>query len=346
MLRKIEESVVVITGASSGLGRATALAFACEGATVVLGARREEALRKTAEECEQAGGRALAVPADVTNEEDIRALAGRAEEVFGRIDVWINNAGVYCLGRFDAVPVEIHRRVIETNLLGVVYGSHAALSRFRRQGHGVLINVSSILAKVPMPYTNTYIASKHGILGLGKSLRQELYLEGTRDIHVCTVMSATLDTPLLHHTANYTGRNVRAVPPVYAAERAAMVILDLARRPRRETFVGTSAPTMSLQQAFWPGVAEAALAIMADRLQLGRKPAPRTAGNLFEPTDGWTGISGGWSRWTGGYRFHRTASRKAAYEGLAAAAGAASRILFRLAHPMGRPRKEEAGRAA
>ncbi len=140
MPRKVGDAVVVITGASSGIGRATALAFARRGATVVVAARREQALRGVATECEQLGGRALAVPTDVTDEAAVRSLARRAVESFGRVDVWVNNAAVGLFGRFEDTPLEAYRRVIETNLFGYIYGARAALPIFREQGSGVLIN--------------------------------------------------------------------------------------------------------------------------------------------------------------------------------------------------------------
>src|SRR5688572_5679017 len=163
--RSLHGSVVVITGASSGFGRGAALAFAGEGASVVLVARRDEVLDEVAAECEALGSRALVAPADVGYEDDVEQVGYDAIERFGRIDVWINNAGVGAIGRFDEVPLADHRRVIETDLLGVIYGSHVALRQFRRQGFGTLINVASALGKVPAPYYGSYTAAKYGVVG-------------------------------------------------------------------------------------------------------------------------------------------------------------------------------------
>ena len=246
MPRKIEESVVVITGASSGIGRATALAFARRNAAVVLAARRENLLREVEAECERLGGRALVVPTDVTDEAAVQALARRAVEHFGRLDVWVNNAAVTVLGRFDETPADVYRRVIETDLFGYIHGARAALPSFHAQGGGVLINNASMVTKLPQPYASAYVVAKHGVRGLALSLRQELSLEGAADIHVCTVMPATIDTPFFQHAGNYTGRATRAMPPVYPVEKVANTIVRLADKPRRETFVGASGRMLNL----------------------------------------------------------------------------------------------------
>jgi NAD(P)-dependent dehydrogenase (short-subunit alcohol dehydrogenase family) len=313
MTRKISDSVVVITGASSGIGRVTALAFAEEGASVVLAARRERPLLEVAAECEVAGGRALVVPTDVTDEGAVKELARSAIENFGRIDVWVNNAAVGVFGRFEETPPEVYRRVIETDLFGTIYGARAALPYLREQGSGVLINNASMVAKVAQPYTSAYSISKHGVRALGESLRQELLLDGARDIHVCTVMPATIDTPFFQHAANYTGRVARAMPPVYPAERVAKTIVGCAKRPKREVFVGNSARTINLQHTLAPGFTERSFAKMVDRQHLEDQLAPPSPGAAFEPMPG-TEVSGGWE----GRK--KTRTRQAATAGLAAAA--------------------------
>src|SRR5438874_9403287 len=154
---KLRDAVVVVTGASSGIGRATALAFAKHGASVVLAARRESMLREVANQCQMFGGDAAVVPMDVTDEAAVETLGRRAIERFGRIDVWINNAGVSLFSRFEETPPDAFRRVIETNLFGYVYGARIALRRFRDQGYGLLINNASIVAEVSQPYTSAYV---------------------------------------------------------------------------------------------------------------------------------------------------------------------------------------------
>ncbi len=294
MARKVRDSVVVITGASSGIGRATALAFAKEGAHVVLAARREQPLQEVARECESLGVRALAVPTDMTDEGAVQELARRALEHFGRIDVWVNNAAVALFGRFEETPPDVYRRVIETDLFGYIHGARAALPIFREQGSGVLINNASMVAKVPQPYTSAYVISKHGIRALGESLRQELALDGAKGIHVSTIMPATFDTPLFQHAGNYTGRATKAMPPVYPAEQVANTIVRNAKRPRREVLVGSAARFLNMQFTLAPGLTERALATTIDRQHLQDVPAPPTPGNILEPMPEGTGVSGGW----------------------------------------------------
>jgi NAD(P)-dependent dehydrogenase (short-subunit alcohol dehydrogenase family) len=294
MRRKLKDSAVVITGASSGIGRATALAFAQAGASLVLAARRDEPLQDVADECTRAGGRAVAVPTDVSEQPQVEALARQAVAHFGRIDVWVNNAAVTMFARFEDAPMEDYRRVIETNLFGYIYGARAALPYMREQGSGVLINVSSMVAKIPEPYVSAYVISKAGIRALSMCLRQELALESGHDLHVCTVLPATIDTPFLQQGANYLGRSPRAMPPVYPAEQVAAAIVALARKPRREVFVGNAGRMLDLQAKLSPGLTERTMATMVDRQHFEDTPVPASPGNLFEPNMEHTGISGGW----------------------------------------------------
>lgn len=295
MRRRINDSVIVITGASSGIGRAAALAFSKKGASVVIAARREQPLREIVTQCKNLGGRALAVPTDVTDEAAVRNLARRAVEHFGRLDVWINNAAVTLFARFEDAPIEAYRRVIETKLFGFIHGARAALPYFREQGSGVLINNASLAAKLSQPYLSAYVAANHGVRGLSMSLRQELLLEGAENIHVCTVVPASIDTPLYQHAGNYTGRAAKPLPPVYTPDQVAETFIRLAENPRREVYVGNAARTLSFESLLAPEMTERQLAVMTDKMQLLKdQPIPPTTGNLFEPLPEWTGIRGGW----------------------------------------------------
>jgi NAD(P)-dependent dehydrogenase (short-subunit alcohol dehydrogenase family) len=292
---KVKDKVVVITGASSGIGRATALAFAAEGASVALAARREGALKEVAGECERAGGRALVVPTDVTDEQAVRELARVTAERFGHIDVWVNCAAVTVFGPFSEVPLEDVRRVLDVNVMGYVHGARAALPYLRDQGRGVLVNVSSIVGVVAQPYTHAYGMSKFAVRALGAGLRQELALEGSRKIKVCTVMPATVDTPLFDHAANYTGRRPVAMPPVYTPQRVARAIVKVVRSPRREVVVGPAGRALVRQSKMFPGRTERMMATQVDRTHLSRKErAPATSGNLHEPAPGPGSQDGGW----------------------------------------------------
>ncbi|HEV7770731.1 MAG TPA: SDR family NAD(P)-dependent oxidoreductase [Solirubrobacterales bacterium] len=204
MPRPLEESVVVITGASSGIGRAAALRLARRGAALALCARSSAPLSAVARECEAAGARGvLATSLDVGEETAVEAFAGAAVERFGRIDVWVNNAGVIAYGEFTELPSAVFRQVIETNLMGQVHGARAALRCFRRQGSGVLINMSSVWGRVSTPQVSPYVVSKNAVRALSECLRGELV--GEEDIHVTTMAPQAIDTPIFDHAANYSG---------------------------------------------------------------------------------------------------------------------------------------------
>jgi NAD(P)-dependent dehydrogenase (short-subunit alcohol dehydrogenase family) len=318
MPKKIRDSVVVITGASSGIGRATALACARRGAAVVIAARREGLLEDVAGECERLGGRALAVPTDVTDEQAVKELARQAVQNFGRLDVWVNNAGVTLFSRFEEAPIEEYRRVFETNLFGYVYGARAALPYFREQGSGVLINNDSVVAKASQPYTSAYVTSKFAVRGLSECLREELILDGAKDIHVCTIMPASIDTPFFQHGANYTGRAPKALNPVYDAEKVAKAIIRCAQRPKREVIVGNAGRLLALQHTLSLGFYENMAARQIDKDHFQDEPASSTSGNLFEPLQEGTEVSGSWKNADGTV----SARRMALAGALAAAAGA------------------------
>jgi NAD(P)-dependent dehydrogenase (short-subunit alcohol dehydrogenase family) len=259
---------------------------------VGLAARRAEALDAVAEECRRAGGEALAVPTDVTDPAAVEALAQHAVDRFGRIDVWVNNAGVTLFTAFEEAPPDVHRRVIETNLLGYLYGAQAAVRRFREQGRGTLILVSSAGERIGGPVVATYVTSKWGIRGLAESLRMELAGTG---IEVCRVLPASIDTPLFQHGANYTGRLPRPLRPVYPAEMVAEAIVHCAERPKREVIAGRAGRLVSLQWVVPRPLLEriASRAVWRTHFFEDQPVAP-ASGNLFEPSAKWTSVSGGW----------------------------------------------------
>jgi NAD(P)-dependent dehydrogenase (short-subunit alcohol dehydrogenase family) len=290
----LEGKVVVVTGASSGFGKGAALEFAKAGARVVLAARRENLLDELVRECESAGATALAVKADVGVEEDVARIAETVQQDLGRIDVWVNNAGVGAVGPFNEVPLEDHRKVIETDLLGTVYGSYFALRRFREQGWGTLINVASLLGKVPAPHYTSYVAAKHGVVGLSAALRQELAEENFDRIHVCTVLPTSTDTPFFQHAANYSGREVRPIPPTYDPRQVIEAIVSLAVEPRDEITVGGAGKVTAAAHTISRTLTERMLGKQTLAAAKTAPPAEETAGNLHEPSESGTGVRGGW----------------------------------------------------
>jgi NADP-dependent 3-hydroxy acid dehydrogenase YdfG len=306
-------AVVVVTGGSSGIGLATALAFARRGARLVLAARGPERLAAAAQRCTALGAETLAVPTDVTDAARVEALADAAVERFGRIDVWVNDAGTSLWGPFEEIPAEAHAALVGTDLLGVLHGSAAAVRRMLAAGGtGVIVNVGSISGRWPTPWAATYTAAKHGVAGFSDALRAELAVRSR--IAVCSVHPAYVDTPTYLESGNWTGRELRPVPPVVEPERVAERIVGLALRPRRSVRVG-AAHGVTVLSALAPDTVGRLAARLGRRylLRSGRPSAP-FAGGLTGPVAGPAEVRGGW-----GARQRRTARLAAA----SAAAGAA-----------------------
>jgi short-subunit dehydrogenase len=287
-----QDPVVVITGASSGIGRATALAFAEQGARLVVTGRREEPLRRLVDQCAARGGQALAVPVDVTDADAVVRVAQRAVERWGRLDVWVNNAAVNAFSSFGEEPVDVPRRVLEVNALGQLHGARAALPLFRDQGSGVLVNVGSVLSRIPSPYQSSYVMSKHAVRALSGCLRQEL--QDAPGVRVCTVLPGAVDTPLFDAAANWTGWAVKPLRPVYAPERVAAAIVSCAHRPRDEVVVGLGAKVMVLQSVLAPRLTERIIARVVRRGHFQDSYAPQGEGNLFDAQASGSTVRGGW----------------------------------------------------
>ncbi len=326
MTRTIENSVAVVTGAGSGIGRATALALAEAGASVVVAGRRAGALDSLVDEIERQGGAALALPTDVTDQQAVIELANRAVDRFGRIDLWMNNAGVLLIGAFADTPAEDYRRVIETNFFGQVHGARAVLPIFREQGAGTLINIASVDSRAPQPHASAYIASKHAVRALGMSLRQELLLDGHNDVHVVTILPATIDTPIFQHAANYTNRKIAAPPPVYPADEVVAAVFEAIRDPKPEIYAGSAARGANIFMKLMPGTTERLATEMVHLQEVEGSSVPSTSGNLFEPSGDDGRVSGGWTTANGSSWPRRLALAGAALAAIPLARKAADRL--------------------
>lgn len=284
--------VVVITGASSGIGRATARAYARRGARLVLASRSASALETVADECRRLGASVEVVPTDVSVEGQVRALAAAAASAFGRIDVWVGNAGLFSYGSFEQTPARVFRHIVETNLMGQVHGVRAVLPYLRRQGGGAIVLVGSLYSRVSSPGLSPYVTSKWGLLGFAEALRAELRGSGIR---VRAVLPSTIDTPIYQHAANYTGRAVRPLPPASAPQRVARAIVRAPGRRRFATAIGHTQRAAVPLHCASPRFYDAVTRFSKDRLEL-RGSAPLTDGIVFEPSRIASPPSGAWRR--------------------------------------------------
>jgi len=286
MARPVKEQVVVITGASSGIGRETALAFGRVGASVVLAARSEADLQEVASQVERLGGRALVVPTDVADWPQVQRLADTAIDHFGRIDTWVNNAAVSIYATVEQLTPEEIDRVIHVNLLGQIYGMKAAVPHLKRNNGGSLINVASALAERSAPLQAAYCASKHGIRGFSESLRLELARDGS-NITVTVIEPSSMNTPLFSHARSKMGVRPQPIPPVYEPRTVAEAILFVAEHPQRSVVVGGAGKLLTVMQRLSPALLDRYM-LQGERAFKQQKTDTPDAGqdNLYTPMPG------------------------------------------------------------
>lgn len=287
--------VVVITGASSGIGRAIALELATENTKLVLLARNLESLQYVAVECLLLGGTPDIFSVDVADSKRLEEIAGEVYKKYGHIDVWVNNAGVGAIGSFTKVPLQDHERVLQTNLHGYLNGSYIALNIFERQGFGTLINNASISSYLYVPHAVSYNASKHAIKALTKSLQQDIKLDEHEHIHVCLVNPEIVDTPAFDHAANYSGAPVAIGMPLVSSGEVAKRIVKLIETPKDEIFVGKLSVLGAWGQRLFPSLTSAILRWGARRYYRNAAPSTQTTtGTLYQPKAETPHSDGGW----------------------------------------------------
>ncbi|MFL5757636.1 MAG: SDR family oxidoreductase [Chloroflexota bacterium] len=276
--------IVVITGASAGVGRAAARAFAQEGWDVGLIARGEAGLEAAAEEVRAHGRRALVLPLDVADSEAVEAAAERVERELGPIDVWVNDAMESVFSPVAEMTADEYRRVTEVNYLGYVHGTLAALRRMRVRDRGVIVQVGSALAYRSIPLQSAYCGSKHAIVGFTDSLRCELIHDNSH-VRITAVHMPALNTPQFGWVRSRLPGRAQPVPPIFEPEVAARAILHVAKHPRRELFVGGSTLLAVWGQKFLPNVLDWYLGKSGYDAQQTREPRPNRADNIDAPLD-------------------------------------------------------------
>lgn len=281
-LKPLEEQVIVITGASSGIGLTTARMAADRGATLVVAARSEDALRELTETIRADGGNAEYVVADVRDRDDVREIARVAEERFGGFDTWVNGAAVSIYGRLEDVPVEEMREQFDVNVWGLLYGSLEAADRLRERG-GVIINIGSIVSDRAIVLQGSYSASKHAVKGFTDTLRTELESDDA-PVSVTLVKPSGTDTPFAEHAKNHMDEAATLPAPVYAPETVARAILHAAEQPEREVTVGAGGKNVTVLERTASKLVDRFMESVFFRQQrTGEPPRPDAENGLEEP---------------------------------------------------------------
>ncbi|MBA3549242.1 MAG: SDR family NAD(P)-dependent oxidoreductase [Nannocystis sp.] len=286
MKKPIADQVVVVTGASSGIGREVTIQLVNRGATVVAVARDLERLEALAASLALARGRIEVATADVAVWEQVRGVAEATVQQFGRIDTWVNNAAVSMYATVADSTVEEIARVIEVNLLGQVHGVKAALPAMQAQGRGTIINVASVLAGRSVPLQSAYCASKHGVQGFMEALRMELQYQSP-GIDVTVILPSSMNTPLFSHALSKLGVMPKPIPPIYAPQVAADAIVFAAEHPRRDIVAGGAGKALLILQRLCPDVLDWYMTSGGRFFRKQRTLLPDDGqNNLFSPVQG------------------------------------------------------------
>ena len=291
-LKPIDQQVVAVVGASSGIGRETALHFAKRRAKLVVSARTESGLTSLVNEIADLGGEAIAVTADVSDFEQVQKIADKTIERFGQLDTWVNAAATAVIAPFEQVTPEEFKRVIDVNLMGPVYGAMVAMPLLRRTGRGAIITISSVEARRSMPLQSSYSASKHGLEGFMDALRSELKFEGF-PISITNIMPSVINTPFYNKARTKLGVKPTGVPPYYQPSLVANAILHAAEHPTRDMIVGDVGRAADLLQKIAPDLVDTivgAIAIPGQRTNTIK--AVDDPNNLFEPIEGYSTTTG------------------------------------------------------
>ena len=297
-LKPISQQVVAIIGASSGIGRETALHFAKQGAKVVVSARNELGLNSLVAQIQAFGGQAKAIKGDVADFERVKAIADYTVEQYDRLDTWVHCAATGILAPFDEITPEEFKRVIDVTLMGQVYGAMAALPYLKQEGRGAMIHISSMEGRRALPLQSPYSTAKHGLEGFLESLRVELQHEKI-PISVTSIKPAVINTPFYNHVLTKLGVKPTGLPPYYSPKLVAEAILYTAEHPTRDFIVGDVGRILDLGQKLSPELMDALLLAVGFSGQRTNEPKSADgSNNLYEPMDGYTQVEGDFNNLT------------------------------------------------
>jgi NAD(P)-dependent dehydrogenase (short-subunit alcohol dehydrogenase family) len=271
-LKPLSEQVMVILGGSSGIGREVARRAASSGAKVVVAARSEPGLDSLVSEITSDGGQAIAVPCEISDYPQVEQVGTAAIESFGRIDTWVNVAGVSVYATFENTSLDEFRRIMDVNLMGYVHGAKVAIPHLKQAGGGALIMISSVEGLVSLPLHSAYATSKHAIEGLVDAIRRELMAEGA-PISVTSIKPASIDTPFFNNARSKIGVKPKGAPPIYEPDVVADCVLFAASNPARDLYAGGAGKALAVSQIVAPGMLDMALAKAGIPLQKTDDPA-------------------------------------------------------------------------